>query len=63
MIDLIFEWDPEKERENIRLHGVNFTDAADTFYDYRRVERRDDDSSDEEDRWQTMGFVDGVLFV
>jgi uncharacterized DUF497 family protein len=63
MIDLVFEWDPEKERENIRLHGVNFIDAADTFYDYRRMERHDDDSSDEEDRWQTMGFVDGVLFV
>jgi uncharacterized DUF497 family protein len=46
MIDLIFEWDPEKEWENIRLHGVNFTDAADMFYDYRRMERHDDDSSD-----------------
>jgi uncharacterized DUF497 family protein len=63
MIDLIFEWDPEKERENFEKHGVDFTDAADTFYDYRWMERYDDDSSDEEERWQTMGFVDGVLFV
>ena len=58
-----FEWDSEKERENIRLHGVNFKDAADAFNDYGRMERRDDDSGNVEDRWQTMGFVDEVLFV
>ena len=28
-----------------------------------RMERRDDDSSDDEDRWQTMGFFNDVLFV
>jgi len=61
--ELVFEWDVEKERENIRDHGVNFTDASDVFRDYIRVERHDDDSSDDEDRWQTMGFVDDVLFV
>jgi len=63
MLDLVFEWDPEKERDNIRDHGLNFTDASDVFRDYLRVERHDDDSSNDEDRWQTMGFVDEVLFV
>jgi uncharacterized DUF497 family protein len=58
-----FEWDSEKERENIRDHGVNFTDASYVFYDYGRMERHDDDSSDGEDRWQTMGFFKDVLFV
>jgi len=61
--ELIFEWDPKKEWENIRDHGVNFTDASDVFRDFIRVERYDDDSIDDEDRWQTMGFVDNVLFV
>jgi len=61
--ELVFEWDPDKERENVKDHGVNFTDASDVFSDYVRVERHDDDSSDDEDRWQTMGFVDDVLFV
>jgi len=61
--ELVFEWDSNKERENIRDHGVNFTDASDVFRDYVRVERHDDDSSEYEDRWQTMGFVDDVLFV
>ena len=60
---MVFEWDEEKERENIRDHGINFTDAADVFYDYGRMERHDDDSSDDEDRWQTMGFFKDVLFV
>ena len=63
MIDLVFEWDPEKERENVRDHGIYFDTAAQAFYDYYRMERRDDDSSVAEDRWQTMGFVDDVLFV
>jgi len=59
----VFEWDAEKERKNIRDHGVSFIDASDVFRDYMRIERRDDDSGNYEDRWQTMGFVDDVLFV
>ena len=62
-MNMVFEWDEEKEWENIRDHGVNFTDASDVFRDYHRMERHDDDSSDNEDRWQTLGFVDDVLFV
>jgi uncharacterized DUF497 family protein len=63
MMELAFEWNPDKERNNIRAHGVNFTDAAQVFLDYYRIERHDDDSSDNEDRWQTMGFFEDVLFV
>ena len=58
-----FEWDLEKEQENIRLHGVNFTDAAEIFRDYFRIERRDEDSSGSEDRYQTLGLFYEVLFV
>ena len=50
MIDLVFEWDPEKERENVRDHGVYFETAVQIFYDYHRKERYDVDSSDDEDR-------------
>ena len=60
---ITFEWDPEKERENFEKHGIGFEAAERIFYDYRRVERHDDDSSDDEDRWQTMGEFDDVLFV
>ena len=63
MINMVFEWEPEKERENFELHGVYFTDAVEIFSDYFRMERHDDDSSNDEDRWQTMGFFNDVLFV
>jgi uncharacterized DUF497 family protein len=58
-----FEWDTEKERENFRLHGIHFETAERAFFDLLRMERHDDDSSEEEDRWQTMGFFNKVLFV
>jgi uncharacterized DUF497 family protein len=63
MNELIFEWEEEKEQKNLEDHGVNFTDASQAFYDHFRIERHDDDSSIGEDRWQTMGFFNDVLFV
>jgi len=58
-----FAWRPEKEQENIAKHGINFTDAREIFRDPFRMERHDDDNSNEEDRWQTMGYFNNVLFV
>ena len=63
MIELVFEWDEEKDQENYRLHGVKFEDATRIFFDPRRMERYDKDSSREEDRWQTIGIFEDVLFV
>ena len=58
-----FAWTPEKEQHNIIKHGINFMDAVEVFRDPFRMERHDDDGSAEEDRWQTMGFFNNVLFV
>jgi len=58
-----FAWLPEKEQDNIAKHGIAFSDAVQIFRDPRRIERHDDDSSDDEDRWQTMGIAGKVLFV
>nr|AGS51891.1 hypothetical protein [uncultured bacterium contig00002] len=58
-----FAWLPEKERDNIAKHGITFSDAIEVFRDPFRMERHDDDSSNEEDRWQTMGYFNNVLFV
>ena len=63
MMDLVFEWDPKKDQENVKEHGVHFEAAERIFFDYHRMERHDDDSSDTEDRWQTMGLFGDVLFV
>ena len=63
MFGYVFEWDEEKEKENFIEHGVHFETALNAFYDHFRMERHDDDSSDNEERWQTMGFFNDVLFV
>ncbi|MCL2007406.1 MAG: BrnT family toxin [Treponema sp.] len=60
---MVFEWDEEKEQDNIKAHGIPFEAATRIFFDYYRMERHDDDSSDKEDRWQTMGLYEDVLFV
>ena len=40
-----------------------FEDAVHIFKDSRRIERIDEDESYGEDRWQTIGMADKVLFV
>ena len=56
-------WDDKKNRENLRKHGVSFRAAQFVFDDPGRVERHDDDHSDGEERWQTIGAFEDVLFV
>jgi len=58
-----FAWTQEKEQDNIIKHGITFMDAIEIFRDPFRMERHDDDSSNNEDRWQTMGYFNNVLFV
>jgi len=58
-----FEWDPKKEATNKKIHGISFSTAKFVFNDHERWERFDSSHSDKEDRWQTLGIVDKVLFV
>jgi uncharacterized DUF497 family protein len=60
---MAFVWDPAKATANIREHGVYFEDAEHIFDDPLRVKRRDDDSSIDEERYQTIGMAGQVLFV
>ncbi|MDR2733456.1 MAG: BrnT family toxin [Spirochaetota bacterium] len=53
----------EKEVENVKVHRVYFQTAIHIFCDPFRMERHDADSSVDEDRWQTMGYFNDVLFV
>jgi uncharacterized DUF497 family protein len=59
------EFDPEKAAVNLQVHKINFEDAALVFVDPLRIERRDDSEGNTagEERWQTLGMVDKVLFV
>jgi len=42
-MDVEFEWDETKRRENRRKHGVDFADAVEVFYDDLACTRVDPD--------------------
>ena len=61
--DESFEWDAEKERLNYAKHRIHFSTAAAVFDDADRIEWYDAAHSLDEDRYNTIGLVDKVLFV
>lgn len=52
---MVFEYDEEKNRANIKKHGISFRNAARVFFDYDRIELYDEDNSLDEDRFDTIG--------
>ena len=59
-----FEWDPDKDAENQRKHGVSFAQAQTAFLDSGRVIARDLEHSRTEPRFYCFGRVaDGILTV
>ncbi len=59
-----FDWNPDKDAENQRKHGVSFARAQYAFADARRVIANDVAHSQTEQRFYCFGEVeDGVLTV
>jgi uncharacterized DUF497 family protein len=59
-----FEWDPEKARENAVKHAVGFELAATVFRDPLHLAVYDEDHSESEERWMTLGQAEnGNLLV
>ena len=56
MNQLRFEWDKEKERINIRKHGISFEEARMVFYDEKAIQFFDPDHSEDEDRFLLLGI-------
>jgi uncharacterized protein len=54
-----FQWDPAKALSNIRKHGVSFEEAATVFLDALALTVYDAASSQDEERWFTLGFAAG----
>lgn len=50
-----FEWDPAKAASNQRRHGVDFELAATVFRDSLMASMPDEEHSDAEERWVTIG--------
>jgi len=50
-----FEWDPEKQRINIKKHGCGFNVASQAFADPHRIIAIDEDHSEDEPRYFCIG--------
>jgi len=53
---LLFEWDPEKAKQNARRHGVSFEEAATVFGDPLSLTVDDPTHSIGEQRFVTLGL-------
>ena len=61
---MVFEWDPDKAAETLRVHGVSFEEAATVFFDPLSATGVDPDHSVGESRFITFGVSsDGRLLV
>ena len=58
-----FEWDEEKNKINIKKHGISFETASLVFNDTYYLEIFDFVHSLDEDRYIAIGKVGRVLFV
>lgn len=60
---LHIEWNPTKAANNLRKQGVSFAEAAAVLCDPLAVTVFDDDHSEHEERWVTLGQVKGQNLV
>lgn len=58
-----FEWDENKEQKNIIKHGIDFATAILVFGDDNRIEFYDEKHSKSEDRYITIGAINGIVTV
>lgn len=62
-MELHFEWDQVKADSNLRKHGVSFVEASEVFNDPLAITLFDDEHSEHEQRWITLGQVRGRRIV
>lgn len=55
-----FEWDDEKNRENIRKHGVSF--EAVYHFDFDEAWQFEDEDETDEERTIAVGFIGNKVF-
>lgn len=61
--DYEFEWDDAKADANLSKHGVDFNEAMGVFLDPLLMTRYDEDHSEDEERWVSLGATQGRLLV
>ena len=62
-MDTKFEWDKDKNTDNLQKHGVNFETAQYAFIDPRRVIAEDLAHSKGEKRYYVFGKVKGGVLT
>ncbi len=62
---LLFEWDPDKAKKNMKVHGVFFDEASTSFKDALSLTIYDPLHSEDEDRMVLIGnsFKNRVLVI
>ena len=59
-----FEWDPQKAKANIQKHKVSFERACTIFKNPQALSIYDEEHSEKEDRWITLGMdINGNILV
>lgn len=56
MNDIQFEWDENKNKENVKKHKVSFEEAQTVFLDENAIRFFDPDHSKDEDRFIMLGM-------
>ncbi len=51
-----FEWDRIKARTNLSKHKISFESAITVFRDERAISIADEEHSEDEERWLTIGM-------
>ena len=62
-LQMTFEWDEEKDKKNKLKHGIGFNTAILVFADKDRIEKYDEAHSIYEDRYITIGEINGTFMV
>jgi uncharacterized DUF497 family protein len=58
-----FEWDPEKAQKNLQKHEVSFEEASSVFDDPMFIIVLDDEHSDDEERYITIGISNKIRLL
>ena len=58
-----FEWNAAKARTNLRKHGVSFRAATGVFRDQLALTTYDDEHSETEERWVTLGRTENGQYL
>ena len=60
---LTFEWNEDKNKQNIQKHNLSFEEAKDAFYDDYSLLLVDESHSENEDRFFQIGMIKSLKIV